>query len=65
MSPRASPRGGPRARGRPLVAGIGLSHPERVVFPDCGVTKLDLAREIEAWAAPRLTPAPAGTRAPR
>ncbi|MGH7243298.1 MAG: DNA ligase D [Phycisphaerales bacterium] len=30
-----------------VVAGVAISHPERVVFPDCGVTKLDLARYYE------------------
>ena len=28
---------------RPIVAGIGVSHPDRVVFPDLGLSKLDLA----------------------
>jgi bifunctional non-homologous end joining protein LigD len=33
---------------RPVVAGIGISHPTRVFFPDDGVTKLELARYYEA-----------------
>ncbi len=28
---------------RPQVAGVGISHPERVLFPGIGATKLDLA----------------------
>ncbi|QDT74598.1 DNA ligase D [Lacipirellula limnantheis] len=44
----------PSARGRtsdePIVAGVAISHPDRVVFPDCGVTKLDLARYYEQVA---------------
>lgn len=37
------------------VAGIGISHPERVVFPPKGPTKLDLARYYEA-VADRMLP---------
>lgn len=33
---------------RPVVAGIGISHPERVFYPADGITKLDLARYYEA-----------------
>lgn len=29
---------------RPLVAGISISHPERVFWPDAGITKLELAQ---------------------
>jgi len=29
---------------RPEVAGVGISHPDRVMFPDARATKLDLAR---------------------
>lgn len=39
------------------VAGISISHPERVLYPDAGVTKLDLARyyeAIEAWILPHV-----------
>jgi bifunctional non-homologous end joining protein LigD len=31
-----------------VVRGVPISHPERVMFPDSGITKLDLARYIEA-----------------
>ncbi|MFL5308814.1 MAG: DNA ligase D, partial [Myxococcales bacterium] len=37
-----------RERPRVEVAGIPISHPERVVFPDQGITKLDLARYYES-----------------
>jgi len=52
----ARPRGGRGGRGArdataknedAVVAGVRITHPERVVYPDCGVTKLDLARYYE------------------
>jgi bifunctional non-homologous end joining protein LigD len=36
--------------GRSEVAGVRLSHPERVYFPDLGITKLELAEYYEALA---------------
>ena len=42
---------------KPVVAGIAISHPERVFYPDDGVTKLDLARYYEAigdWIVPHV-----------
>jgi bifunctional non-homologous end joining protein LigD len=39
------------------VAGIKLSHPDRILYPDQGVTKLDLARyyeQIADWMLPHL-----------
>jgi len=41
--------------GRVEVAGINVSHPERVIFETGGVTKLDLARYVEA-VADRMLP---------
>lgn len=35
---------------RPQVAGVSLSHADRVFFPDPGLTKLDLARYYDAIA---------------
>ena len=35
---------------RPLVAGIGISHPERVFWPDAGISKLELAQYYVAMA---------------
>lgn len=41
-----------RTSGRqaPVVAGVRLTHPDRVYYPEAGVTKLDLARYYEAVA---------------
>lgn len=39
------------------VAGVSISHPDRVIYPDLGVTKLDLARYYEAvgpWIVPHV-----------
>ena len=35
---------------RPSVGGVAISHPDRVVFPDPGMTKLDVAEYYEAVA---------------
>jgi bifunctional non-homologous end joining protein LigD len=46
---------------RPHVAGIGISHADRVMFPAAGMTKLDLARYYEAiadWILPHLVDRP-------
>jgi bifunctional non-homologous end joining protein LigD len=58
---------------RPIIAGVGISHPERVLFPAAGATKLDLARYYETiadWIVPHvvdrpltLVRCPAGVRA--
>jgi bifunctional non-homologous end joining protein LigD len=48
---RCPPRGTATASdGRVTVCGVSLSHPERVVFPAEGITKLDLARYHAAVA---------------
>jgi bifunctional non-homologous end joining protein LigD len=42
---------------RPVVAGIGISHAERVFWPDYGIRKLDLARYYDAiadWIVPHV-----------
>ncbi|MCU1283272.1 MAG: ligase [bacterium] len=42
---------------RPVVAGISISHPVRVFYPDDGITKLELARYSEAvgdWIVPHV-----------
>ena len=46
---------------RPTVAGIGISHPDRRIYPDLGVSKIDLARYYEAvadWMVPHLVGRP-------
>lgn len=43
------------------VEGVKLSHPERILYPDQGVTKLDLARyyaEVQDWILPQLAERP-------
>jgi bifunctional non-homologous end joining protein LigD len=43
------------------IAGMKLTHPERMLFPDAGVTKLDLARyyaQISDWVLPHLVNRP-------
>jgi bifunctional non-homologous end joining protein LigD len=42
---------------RPLVAGIGISHPDRLVYADLPATKLDVARyydEVSPWMVPHV-----------
>lgn len=46
-----------RHTGAEEVAGVGLSHPDRVIYPDTGVTKRDIARyyeRIESWILPHV-----------
>jgi bifunctional non-homologous end joining protein LigD len=46
---------------RPLVADVGISHPDRVIFPEIAATKLDLARYYDAiagWILPHLVDRP-------
>ena len=40
----------PRRAARPVVRGVAISHPERIVFPDPGLTKLDVAEYYAAVA---------------
>lgn len=58
-APKAS-RGRTASKGAPgpgesgaeaVVAGVRISHPDRVVFPELGITKLDLARHFERVAS--------------
>ena len=47
------------ASGRPIVAGVALSHHDRPIFP--GISKLDLARyyeSIERWIVPHVSGRP-------
>jgi bifunctional non-homologous end joining protein LigD len=46
---------------RPTVAGVGISHPDRLIYPDLGITKLELARYYEAvgaWMLPHIAGRP-------
>jgi bifunctional non-homologous end joining protein LigD len=40
--------------GSPTVAGVPISHPDRIVYPDLGLTKLDVARYYAAVGARML-----------
>ena len=46
---------------RPLVAGVGISHPDRLIYPDLGITKLQLARYYEAIGDPSADESRAAT----
>lgn len=53
----AEPRAPSRARQGDVVEGIRITNPERVVYPDVGLTKLDIARfyaDIQDWLLPLL-----------
>jgi bifunctional non-homologous end joining protein LigD len=50
-----------RSRQSPTVAGVMLSNPERVLYAEQGITKLELARyyeEISDWILPHVTMRP-------
>ena len=51
----------PPPKNTTVVAGIRLTHPERVLYPDIGLTKLALARfyeEVAEWIVPHLAGRP-------
>ena len=54
----SAPRRKASARTEPAaVAGVTLSHPDRVLYPETGLTKLALARyyqEVSEWSLPHL-----------
>ncbi len=60
--PRATSSSGKRAprrseSGEPVVAGIRVTHPTRIIFPDAGLAKLDLIRyydSVARWMLPHL-----------
>jgi bifunctional non-homologous end joining protein LigD len=66
-----SPTGDPRVS---TVAGVRISHPDRLIYPDLGISKIQLARyyeEIGDWIVPHvagrpltLVHCPAGLAAP-
>jgi bifunctional non-homologous end joining protein LigD len=46
---------------RPLVAGVGISHPERVLYPELGITKREVAEyyeKVAAWMLPHVEDRP-------
>ena len=57
----ATARRGPRAAAPVVVRGVSISNPQRVMFPDEGITKLDLVRYIDAvgdWMLPHVAGRP-------
>lgn len=48
--PKTPARAGKRAAADAEVAGVRISHPDRIVFPAAGLTKLDVALYYEAMA---------------
>ena len=48
-------------RDAPIVAGVRISHPDRLIYPDLGISKIQLARyydEIGDWILPHVTGRP-------
>lgn len=64
LSAKAAAPSAPRSGAKPSVvsvAGVTLSHPDRVLFADTGLTKLQLAQyyeSIAAWIVPQLQQRP-------
>lgn len=59
VPPRRAPR--PRAAAPVTVGGVVITHPDRVVYPGVGLTKLEVARyydDIAAWILPHLARRP-------
>ena len=57
VSPTEERPPAPRRPAAPLVAGIRISHPDRVLYPEQGLTKLDVARffeRIAEWILPHV-----------
>jgi DNA ligase D-like protein (predicted polymerase) len=47
--------------GRPSVAGVGISHPDRLIYPDLGISKIQFARYFEdvgSWMLPHVAKRP-------
>ena len=58
---RKQPAAPPAAPGEPTVAGVRLTHADRILYPRLGTTKLDLARFYESiaeWIIPHLKDRP-------
>jgi len=62
FKPRPKTRGTAASRSdEHTVAGVAISHPDRVVYPDLRLTKLDVARyyeSIAAWIVPHVAGRP-------
>jgi bifunctional non-homologous end joining protein LigD len=57
----AKRKAAPKEASRPTVAGVRISHPDRLIYPDLGVAKIDLARyyaTIAEWVLPHVTGRP-------
>jgi bifunctional non-homologous end joining protein LigD len=59
----AAGRFGPKEAGRPAstVAGVRISHPDRLIYPDLGISKIQLARyyeDIADWIVPHVSGRP-------
>ena len=71
---RIAPRPASADVGPSTVAGVRISHPDRIIYPDLGISKIQLARyyeDIAAWIVPHvagrpltLVHCPAGLAAP-
>ncbi len=60
VSPAARP-GGREHDERVAVGGVSISHPDRVVYPDIGLTKVELARyyeDVAVWILPHVVRRP-------
>lgn len=61
---RAKPAAGPRARSKAssvVVGGVAISNPDRVMYPDMGLTKLQVARyyeDVAPWILPHVARRP-------
>jgi len=57
-APRGSPPGStPGQSGKTTVAGVTLTHPDKLLFPEAGLTKRDLAEyyaKVSEWMVPHL-----------
>ena len=61
VAPGAAPRSSSVPAAAETIAGVKLTHPDRVLYPEIGLTKGDLARYYEAvadWILPHLADRP-------
>jgi hypothetical protein len=59
--PRRSHRAGTTSDDLSIIAGVRISHPDRLAFPDLGLTKLDVIRYYDSvadWMLPHLRARP-------